>query len=326
MKTITDRELNLAQDLKYEGATSLPLGVLEKDVLITEVLETFSGMDDGGVTVVFCGGTCLSKAYRLIDRMSEDVDFKVVAPSDLTKSARSKLLSDFKKKTVCALELRGFVAPSTEIVARDGNNYVAMSLYYQSKFPSVESLRPEIKLEINARPPLLPTVKLGVQTMLDGLVGKQGNQVLIDCISIEETLAEKVLSFLRRTSEMLAGRNRGAYDDRLVRHLYDSHAILNKHSGLKEAWLFEHFAAMVKNDATQFRNQYPEFEQDAIGQLRVTLAMLQEEPARFERDYDRFVNELVFGDPVSFSAARGAFVEMAERLVDALAPRARMKP
>lgn len=326
MKTITDRELDLVKDLRHEGATNLPFGVLEKDVLITEVLESFSEMSDSGISVVFCGGTCLSKAYRLIDRMSEDVDFKVGVPSDLTKSARSKLLSDFKKRAVSELERRGFLVPLSEIVARDGNNYVAMNLHYQSKFPSVASLRPEIKLEINARPPLLPTARRAVQTMLDGLVGKQGNPVLIDCISIEETLAEKVLSFLRRTSEMLAGRNRGDYDDRLVRHLYDSHAIVNKHSGLEESWLFEHFAAMVRNDAMQFRNQYPEFEQDPVGQLRVTLEMLQDNPARFELDYGRFVNELVFGDPVHFTEARGAFIEIAERLVDSLAPRSRMKP
>lgn len=326
MKTITDLELNLAQDLRHEGATILPLRVLEKDILITEVLEIFSGISDDDVSVVFCGGTCLSKAYRLIDRMSEDVDFKVVVPSDLTKSARSKMLSDFKKKTVFALERCGFLVPSKEVVARDGNNYVAMNLHYQSKFPSVASLRPEIKLEINARPPLLPIARLGVQKILDDLLENEVNQVFIDCISVEETLAEKVLSFLRRTAEMLAGRNRGDYDDRLVRHLYDSHAILNRHSGLEESWLFEHFAAMVSNDAVQFRNQYPEFEQDPAGQLRVTLEMLQDNPARFERDYERFVSDLVFGDPVHFQDARDAFVEIAERLVAALAPAPRMKP
>ncbi|MDL2356269.1 MAG: nucleotidyl transferase AbiEii/AbiGii toxin family protein [Pseudomonadota bacterium] len=27
---------------------------------------------------VFCGGTCLAKAYGILERMSEDVDFKVV--------------------------------------------------------------------------------------------------------------------------------------------------------------------------------------------------------------------------------------------------------
>lgn len=326
MRTITDRELEQITDLSAGGATPLPESVIEKDLLITEVLDATAQADFGGVQFVFCGGTCLSKSYRLIERMSEDVDFKVVVPGDLSRSARSRTLSRLKKTLIGMLEDRGFAVPSEKVIARDENNYIGIDLHYGSRFPAIESLRPEIKLEINARPPVLPTKRLPIQSMLDGLIGKQVNPVLIDCISIEETLAEKVLSFLRRTSEMMAGRNRGDYDDRLVRHLYDSHAIVNKHSGLEEAWLFDHFAAMVNNDATQFRNQYPEFEQDPVGQLRVTLEMLQDNPARFERDYGRFVDDLVFGDPVHFPDARGAFVEIAARLVESLAPRSHMKP
>lgn len=52
--------------------------VLEKDLLVTEailaVTEAMDSIDD--VEVVFCGGTCLSKAHGVINRMSEDVDMK----------------------------------------------------------------------------------------------------------------------------------------------------------------------------------------------------------------------------------------------------------
>jgi hypothetical protein len=40
-----------------------------------------------------------------------------------------------------------------------------------------------------------------------------------------------------------------------------------------------------------------------------------------EADYLRFVDELVFGDPVSFDDARSTFLAVAEQLLSAIAPR-----
>lgn len=93
MKTITAREHDLILDVRNEGLTSLPPGIFEKDLLITEVLRTVVAVDSDGIQLVFCGGTCLSKAHGLIERMSEDIDFKLVLPQGLSRSARSRLLS-----------------------------------------------------------------------------------------------------------------------------------------------------------------------------------------------------------------------------------------
>lgn len=117
---------------------------------------------------------------------------------------------------------------------------------------------------------------------------------------------------------MRAGRNRADYDDRLVRHLYDVRVIARGRYGLVNALPHEHFAAMVAGDAAQYRNQYPEFEQDPVGQMRLVLDALHHEADAFERDYLQFVDELVFGEPVSFAEARTVFVELANRLLSQL--------
>ena len=152
--------------------------------------------------------------------------------------------------------------------------------------------------------------------MLSTLTQESGSDVLIECIGVEETLAEKVLSFLRRTAEARAGHNRAEYDDRLVRHLYDVRAIACGRDDLQLP--HEHFAAMVVGDAAQYRNQYPEFEQDPIGQMRIVMEVLQSDHGTFERDYLQFVDELVFGEYVPFAEARSIFIELAERLISAL--------
>lgn len=221
----------------------------------------------------------------------------------------------------------GFYVPADEIVARDENSYVSMNLHYKSRFSPVASLRTEIKVELNARPPVLPTTSLPIRSLLSTLAqepiqGIQGTQSLpIECIGIEETLAEKILSFLRRSAEVRAGRNRGAYDNRLVRHLYDVKAIAGAKHDIQLSR--DHFAMMVAGDALQYRNQYPEFEQDAVGQMRSVMQSLQNESSSFEQDYAAFVDELVFGESVSYTEAKSVFIDLAEQLISALPTPAR---
>lgn len=251
-------------------------------------------------------GTCPSKAHGLIDRMSEDIDFKLVVPEDLSHNVRSRRLSRYKKRLAQDMALLGFYVPADQIKARDENSYVSLNLHYESRFPPVTSLRTEIKVELNARPPVLPTASLPIWSLLSGLTGESAVGVSIECIAIEGTLAEKVLSFLRRTAEAQAGRNRGDYDERLVRHLYDVHAIVCSSECLQLP--HQHLAAMVAVDAAQYRNQYPEFEQDPVGQMRAAMESLHSDTGNFEQNYLKFVDELVFGESVPYAETRSMFI------------------
>jgi len=316
MKTITTQEHDSITDAIGEGLTTLAEAIIEKDLLLTEVLQAIQTIDREEFGLVFCGGTCLSKAHGLIDRMSEDIDFKLVLPEGLSRNARSPRLSQYKKRLARDFELMGFDVPADKIVARDENSYVSLNLHYKSLFPAVASLRTEIKVELNARSPVLPTEMLTIRSMLSILTKQTATEVPIECISVEETLAEKVLSFLRRTAEARAGCNRGGYDNRLVRHLYDVRAIarVTKSLELSQA----HFATMVAGDGAQYRNQNPAFEQDPAGQIRGVLVALQSESTTFERDYLLFVDELVFGESVPFAEASAVFSELASQLISAL--------
>jgi predicted nucleotidyltransferase component of viral defense system len=57
---------------------SVDRGAVEKDYWATEVLRWACARDHGSDGVVFKGGTSLSKAFRLIERFSEDIDLLVV--------------------------------------------------------------------------------------------------------------------------------------------------------------------------------------------------------------------------------------------------------
>ncbi|MGB4345531.1 MAG: nucleotidyl transferase AbiEii/AbiGii toxin family protein, partial [Burkholderiaceae bacterium] len=68
---------------------------------------------------------CLSKAHGLIERMSEDVDFKLIVADGLSRSARNKLLSQFKKRLTKVLEVANYH------MAGIGISYIAMSTLVQ---------------------------------------------------------------------------------------------------------------------------------------------------------------------------------------------------
>ena len=61
--------------------TGIPAAHLEKDFWVTEVLRgAATASSSTGCSVIFKGGTSLSKAHRLIQRFSEDVDLIVILP------------------------------------------------------------------------------------------------------------------------------------------------------------------------------------------------------------------------------------------------------
>lgn len=237
----------------------------------------------------------------------------MIVPEGLARSARSRALSRFKTRVVRHFEQLGFVVPADQIVALSENSYISMNLHYASRFPSVASLRSEIKIELNARPPILPTAPRSIRSLLSSLLNDSGADFSIECIGIEETLAEKILSFLRRTAEMRAGRHRGKYDERLIRHLYDANAIMRVLDDLEIPAL--HFARMVIADGLQYQRQYPEFMQDPVAEMTAVLHALQDDGKVFERAYFEFLDELVFGEAVSFAEARNVFTHAAEVLI-----------
>src|SRR5690348_556489 len=75
------RERLMRADLmELIDATKLELdlseSVIEKDYYVTEILGLLSKIKNEYFDLIFCGGTCLAKAHRIVKRMSEDVDFK----------------------------------------------------------------------------------------------------------------------------------------------------------------------------------------------------------------------------------------------------------
>ena len=168
------------------------------------------------------------------------------------------------------------------------------------------SLRSEIQVEFSARPMFTPTQRLPIASMLEVSASLPSQAFEMTCVSIEETLAEKVLSLLRRTAHMRARQSIDGFDPRLVRHLYDVHAIMEKHPGIVLRMGPALFEQLVAEDAAQFSHQHPEFVAHPVAEMSGAMGLIKTDPM-FGKHYDDFLKDLVYGESVQFEVALAAF-------------------
>src|SRR5664279_268146 len=80
---------DLLEVQKHFGLPSPAL--VEKDWYVVKALAAIVAVDTAPFRLVFGGGTALSRAHRLIRRMSEDIDLKIVSDEPLTRPALRRL-------------------------------------------------------------------------------------------------------------------------------------------------------------------------------------------------------------------------------------------
>jgi len=82
-----DLPTNLRPVADFFGLVGTPPVV--KDFHVVRAIRTLAALDAAPFRLVFAGGTALARAHKLIRRMSEDVDFKIVplAPAPVSRNA-----------------------------------------------------------------------------------------------------------------------------------------------------------------------------------------------------------------------------------------------
>lgn len=339
-------ELDL-QDAAYE-LPNLPDGVLVKDAHLTDALRLIANqprfeqaslidtrrshvpvMQELPIDLVFAGGTCLSKAHGTIKRMSEDIDFKVHL-RDVPEgykvgqfvSVESRLRA-VHKGLETALVSAGFsiskqVSPKAQNpVVRDSRRYYELELDYtetrEGEQLAAPALRAALKLEVMAQLAPIPHEMLKVGYLHRQLLGMNDPDAFeIPCIFRNVTLAEKVLSFLRRYAWELSGNHRGPFDTALVRHVYDTWR-MTEEDPLLLAQAKVVFQQLAAGDAMQFGAQFAAFKTDPMGILRQTLKDLPY--AEIHENFNTRLVPLVYVDLPAFDEVYEKFRVIANELL-----------
>ena len=275
--------------------------IIEKDIYITQALKAFSNIKNENFQLIFGGGTSLTKAHRLVRRMSEDIDFKIKSfDSSWSKMQLRSELKKLHQQILLAIENSNFTLIKN--IARNENRYLKIELAYPSAFSLPDNLRPHILLEFTASKIRLPTLNLFVKTLIQEVME---NEIPLtnskcDCLSLDEIAAEKWVALTRRISKIERGYIKP--DKWLIRHLYDIAAI-----GIANK-LGNDFFMIIKNiiasDAKQFKTQHPEYFNDPMQEINRSIHILENNPY-WQSCYDNFIDVMVFDKikPVNYQDA-----------------------
>ncbi len=297
---------------------NLAEAVIEKDYYVTQVIHALSGVENEYFRLVFCGGTCLAKAHKIVNRMSEDVDFKIqVKKMDVifSKSRLMKELKEFRSKIKSKLTFPDLITGKP--VARNEGQYSQIELEFSSVFPVSSGLRPHILLEFTLSDIRLSTEHLSIKTLIEDVLK---NTMIFapcstQCVSVEETAIEKWVGLTRRIIAIERGYHPD--DSTLVRHVYDLNSI---HSADRmSAGFFTLAKAIINNDAKQFKNQHREYSTDPGSEIRQSLVLLKSKPLWKER-YQDFIETMVYANTnaLKYDKAMDILEQISSEIIDRL--------
>jgi predicted nucleotidyltransferase component of viral defense system len=337
MKTISAEQKQLIEDLSAEGTLGqLPIQMAEKDIHITDLLIALSRLrvehdlfqdlkrgertrHDTGIVLVFCGGTCLSKAHGLIERMSEDVDIKIILNPITLKGGQGHRarLGQLHNSVNTDIQKLGLEKAGQD-TSRDQRRYTIKNFAYKSEYDQHAGLRPEVKLEMIHREPMLPTEKRSIGYLYEKVASRTASVTAeIECISVAETVAEKVLSLLRRCAWQWSGSQSIEPDDTLVRHIYDVHQIYQWDNKAFEPALAI-FSKLVDVDRAEFKGQNPSFDEDPKKSMLETLARVGVDELLI-KNYGQKLLPLIYSvTPPSYEEAFVSFEKVANQLLATL--------
>ncbi|UUA74259.1 nucleotidyl transferase AbiEii/AbiGii toxin family protein [Cellvibrio sp. QJXJ] len=205
----------------------LPEVYVEKDYWVTQVLKNLA-YSNYVESVVFKGGTSLSKAYGLIHRFSEDVDLAVLREG-LSNNQCRRLIEKVQRTVTKDL-------PEIECDPRASKNSSFRKTVHQ--YPrcidgdNFGQASPELIVEVNSFTKPEPYAKKTIQSFIGIALDKADRQDLIDEFGLEP-FDINVLSVERTLVEKLLGVVKDSYHEdpvsRLtirIRHLYDICLIL----------------------------------------------------------------------------------------------------
>ena len=187
-------EPTLEELLEVQAHFGLPgIALVEKDFYVVKALAAIAAVEMEGLPLrlVFGGGTALSRAHRLIRRMSEDIDLRIVV--DHNRSARGALRRLRSKVTEALLGV-GFKFDPTDRAYRRSQNATRYTIYrlpYEPVTTGEGALRPTIQIETAAWPLRRPAVKLPVISFVAEALQRPPEVTSMACVSILETAADK---------------------------------------------------------------------------------------------------------------------------------------
>lgn len=292
--------------------------VVEKDFYVTQALLALSKISNENFELIFQGGTSLAKAHRIIQRMSEDCDFRMQLKSsmNLSKEKKRKTLRSFRHNLVATLRETGLNIADEDIRVRNEGQFMSIRARYNSIFPTATGIKPYLALEFFLANVKTQTATKQVTTLIRQTLG---NKIIhpefpINSVSVIETAAEKWVALTRRIATM---KHRQHYrDPSLVRHLYDIHSI--EQNGLFNNSFQPLVAEIVQNDREQYKNHNNDYYNNPIKEIERAIKVLGQN-YEFKDNWNDFINYMVYAQQKpTYSEALATFTKRSQEALEVL--------
>ena len=196
---------------------------IEKDYWVSYVLKNLAN-SRYSERVVFKGGTSLSKAYRIAERFSEDIDLAIISNSKSSQSALDKMIVAVEKE-IALNPLK--IDKKLSFTSRNKKFRQSHWKYPRHVAGKHDPAKDKIMLEITSSAVTDPNAYQTVRSLIAEYLMKNGQPDMIKEFELEE-FEIRVLSHERTFSEKIVAITNACFaDDDLtkmkekIRHLYD---------------------------------------------------------------------------------------------------------
>ena len=314
-----DRRLACTQ---AEERMGLQAASIEKDLCACWTLHELADLPDLGSHLTFKGGTSLSKAWRLIERFSEDIDLVVDrepfgfagdasperAPSNNQRKRRIKELIDQCRRWVQdrlrpALAERiavrvGPMGPCSLEVDPDAQDGQCLLFSYPGAFRGTEAgyVRPVVKIELGARSDDWPAEPRRLVPYLAEALPEIAPDTGFSfrTLAAERTFWEKAM-LLHEETFRPADKPRKL---RMARHYYDIWCLIARGVAERAAVARDLFERVAEHRQVYFNWSWVDYETLRPGSLR--LLPPEEHLASWRDDYRAMSSAMFFGKVPTF--------------------------
>lgn len=281
--------MNVSDNLDLFESIASDLGVkeafIEKDQYAMRLMADLAEIPNPKIQLVFAGGTSLSKAHGLIERFSEDLDFKVSLKGEVTRGERR----NFRKQVIETINKSEWLKVDSESVkSRDSSRFFQLQVLYPKVFPLPKELRSNIKLEVTFEEPALPPENRSLTSFVSQAKGDGSEVQSIPCVSPVETAADKLSALTWRVLDR--DRTQPNDDATLVRHLHDLAALTKT---VQTSNTFSELALnAIEKDTARSKTTNPEILSPA-DRLESMLQTLKSDPL-YKDEFSKFVIDLSY--------------------------------
>lgn len=238
----------------------------------------------------------------MIQRFSEDIDFKVVIEGKSAKEVADKRRA-YREEVTAKLQAADFVLDGKPLIG-NSSQFFRVSFHYGPQFQQTHGMRPGLQIEMTFSGTERAAVPRVVQSLLSRTLRGEPEVSAMLCVSPLETAADKISALAWRT----AARDRKSKDDdpAIVRHLHDLAALAPTVGATAD------FVALARQLLEADAKRSRDASRDGPTLLRDMLPTIKGDPL-WKAEYEQYVSAVSFGpdaDRISYDAAIAACEEM----------------